>query len=363
MELQDLINEQLATVDLSGLNQMAVLAEKEGTIFNKFTASEIIGSILTGNPIFTMEEVIQSLKTIFMSEIFGSVALGAQLVIICIIIGLLKNLSNSFGQDTVSALGTMISGCIVIALCLNSVFDIYTLCANTVATMTITMQILLPILVPLLIAMGGISSGGVLNPIIVAAITIFNTIIQRVILPAVLLSCIFFLVNSLTERDYVKKLANFMRTFAIFMVGFCVTIFTGLTTIQGLLTKTADGVLAKTARYSIDNFVPIVGGFAADSMDMILTCSTIIKNGIGIFGLLILITIMAFPLVKILAVALIYKITAIIIEPIGDKSMSDCINDMGNSVITMAVVLFLTTIMFLIFLSVIIGIGGGRLWG
>lgn len=363
MELQEILDNQLASVDLEKLNELAKLAEENGTVFDKFTPSEIIGSIINGQPVFSFQDIIDSIQHMLFSQIFGSILLGIELVIICIVIGLMKNLSNSFGEETASGLGTMVCSCIVIALCLNSTFEIYNLCSQTIDTMTVTMQILLPVLVPLLLTMGGLTSGGVLNPVIVTAITIFNTILQKIILPSLLLSCIFLLINSLTERDYVKKLANFMRTFALFLIGLCVTLFTGLTAIQGLLTKTADGMIAKTARYSIDNFVPIVGGFAADSMDMILTCSTIIKNGIGIFGLLLLITIMAFPLIKILAIAFVYKISAILIEPIGDKTTSDCVNDVGNTVITMAVTLFLTTIMFLIFLSIIIGIGGGRLWG
>lgn len=363
MELQALISEQLASMNLSSLDQLVDLAGTQENLFNTMSPVEIITGIVSGDPLFSFQSIIDNLQGLFFSEIYGSILLGVQLVLICIIIGMLTNFSNSFGEETVSSLATMVCSCSVIALCLKSIMDVYTLCSDTVDIMTGTMQVLLPILVPLLIAMGGFASGGALNPIIVGAITIFNSIIQRIILPAVFLSCIFLLVNSLTERDYVKKLANFMRNFALFLLGLCITVFSGLTVIQGLVTKTADGMIAKTARYSIDNFVPIVGGFAADSIDMVISCTTIIKNGIGIFGLLLIITLMTFPLVKILVVALIYKITAILIEPIGNKAVSDCINDMGNSVVTMAIVLFLSAMMFLIFLSIIIGIGGGRLWG
>lgn len=363
MELQELISEQLASMNLSGLDQLIDLAGTQENLFNTMSPGEIIKGIISGDPLFSFQVIMDNLQVLFLSEIYGSILLGVQLVIICIIMGMLENFSNSFGEETVSSLATMVCSCAVIALSLKSIMDVYNLCSDTVDIMTGTMQILLPILVPLLIAMGGFASGGALNPIIVGAVTIFSSIIQKIILPCVFLSCIFLLINSLTERDYVKKLAHFMRNFAIFLLGLCITIFSGLTVIQSLVTKTADGMLAKTARYSIDNFVPIVGGFAADSIDMVISCTTIIKNGIGIFGLLLVITLMAFPLVKILVVALVYKVTAIIIEPIGNKTVSDCINDMGNSVVTMAVVLFMSALMFLIFLSIIIGIGGGKLWG
>jgi stage III sporulation protein AE len=271
-------------------------------------------------------------------------------------------MADSFSEDTVSNLGVIVCSCSVMVLCLKSFMDIYLICSNAVDTMTVTMQALLPVMVPLLIAMGGFTSGGILNPFIITAITIFNSILQRFIMPAVYVSCIFILVNSLSEKDYVKKLAMLIRGIAVSGMGLAVTLFSGLTIVQGLVTKTADGMLAKTAKYSVDNFVPIVGGFAADSLDMILSCTTIIKNGVGIFGLIIILTLLIMPMVKILAVALVFKVTAVVIEPIGNKTISDCLNEVGNTVITLAIILFLVAMMFIIFLSVIIGIGGGSLF-
>ena len=68
------------------------------------------------------------------------------------------------------------------------------------------------------------------------------------------------------------------------------------------------------------------------------------------------------PVLKILAIAVIYKITAIIAGPIAAKPVSESLNEMGSAVITMAVVLGLCGLMFLIFLTIIISIGGGTLW-
>ncbi len=94
---------------------------------------------------------------------------------------------------------------------------------------------------------------------------------------------------------------------------------------------------------------------------MVLSCIGVIKNGISIFGVILIVSLLAIPLIKLMAIAVIYKITAIIIEPIGNKQVSGCMNEMGNAVITMAVVLFLAALMFLVFLTIIIGIGGGSL--
>ncbi|MGI6731266.1 MAG: stage III sporulation protein AE [Anaerovoracaceae bacterium] len=362
MVVEEIVKEQLASMDMEEIQELFHIASKNGNIFTSTSPEEIIKSLLAGKPIFDLNDVLVAIGDLFLHEIRGSIILGVQLVIICIIIGLLTNLSTSFGNDTVSNLGIIICSCSVIALCLKIFMDIYAICSEAIDTMSIVMQVLLPVLIPLLIAMGGLTSGGILNPFIVAATTIFSTALQKIIMPAVYLSCIFLLVNSLSERDYVKKLGIFMRNFAIFAMGLMVTLFSGLTAIQGVVTKSADGMLAKTAKYSVDNFVPIVGGFAADSIDLILSCSALIKNGVGIFGLLIIITLLIVPMLKILAIALVFKVTAIIIEPIGTKTISDCLSEVGSTVITLAVILLLGAIMFLIFLTIIIGIGGGSLW-
>lgn len=362
MSVESIVEEQLAAMDMKRIEDLFSYANSNGALFNDTSPLEIIKSLLHGESIFDFNDILGSVAHLFLQEVQSSIVLGIQLVMICIIIGLLKNLSTSFSDDTISNLGVIVCSCCVMALCLKTFMDIYDLCSQSVDTMTVTMQALLPILVPLLISMGGFASGGILNPLIMTAITAFNTILQRFIMPAVYLSCIFILVNSLSEKDYVKKLALFMRGFAVFAMGLSVTLFSGLTIIQGLVTKSADGILAQTAKYSVDNFVPIVGSFAADSIDLIISCTSIIKNGIGIFGLLIVITLLVVPLIKILAVAVVFKITAIVIEPIGNKTISDCLSEVGNSVITLAVILFLGAMMFLIFLSIIIGIGGGSLW-
>ncbi|MFV0516803.1 MAG: stage III sporulation protein AE [Aminipila sp.] len=362
MDYESIIKEQLSKLNLDELEQiMDDTALKSGGVVPDLSIHDIINNAINGQPLFDSQIIIKSFIDLFVYEMKSSLILGVQLVTICIVIGLLTNLSNSFGNKAVSRLGIIVCSCFVIGLCLNNFSNTYDMCADTLNTMTRTMQILLPILIPLLISIGGIASGSVLNPIIVGSITAFNTVLQQFILPAIFISSIFILVNSMTDRDYVNKLAIFIRGAATFATGLCVTFFAGITAIQGFVAESADGVLINTARYSVNNFVPIVGGFAADSIDMVLSCIGVIKNGISIFGVILVIGLLAIPLLKLLAIAVIYKVTAIVIEPIGNKQISGCMNEMGNSVITMAVILFLGALMFLVFLTIIIGIGGGSL--
>lgn len=357
MELENLINEQLSSMDLSQLQQLLGAVNEQGSLFHNMGLGDILTSLLKGETVFSWDEVLSALSSFFFSQVQSSLTFAIEVFAVCILIGLLTNISSSFSENASSKLGALVCSLIIIVLCMRDFMNVYNLCADSVTLMVRTMQVLLPIMIPLLIAMGGVTAGGILNPVIMGAITILSTVVLSCIMPAVFISCVFFLINSLSEKDYIRKLAKFLRGFAIFLMGLTVTVFSGLTSIQGIVAKTADGMLIKTAQYSIDNFIPIVGGFAADSVDLIMSCTGMIKNGVGVVGLLIIVTLMLIPLVKLLVVALIYKVLAIVMEPIGGKRMSDCIDDMGSAVITLSAILILTGILFFIFLAVLISVG------
>lgn len=352
MEYETIINEQLDSMELNELEEIA-----DGT-----TVRSIINDLLNGVPLFDSEEILQNMLDLFMLEIKESIVFGCEVLSVCIVIGLLTNLSSSFGNKTVSTVGTIICSCIVIALCIGNFYSSYEYCIESMNTMSSTMLILLPIMIPLLVSIGGFSSGGILDPVIIAAVTCFDFIMQHVVLPMVFLSAIFIMINSITEKDYVKKLSAFMRKGSMFIVGFCITIFSGITAVQGILTKSADGILINSAKFSIDNFIPIIGGFAADSLEMVIGCIGLIKNAVGIVGIIAIITVISVPVIKILAIALIYKVIAIVTEPIASKNISDSLNELGNSAIVMTVVLGAGAMMFLLFITVLMGVGGGTLW-
>lgn len=362
MDYEKIIEEQLKEMNLGELDEIMKESTEKGGIFESMSVDNIVKDLLNGEPLFDSDKILDNLMDLFFMEMKSAVFLGCQVLAVCIVIGLLSSFSDSFGSRTVSSLGNVICSCVIIALCIGNFHQTYSYCQDTMETMTAAMGILLPVMIPLLIAMGGISSGSILDPVIAGAVTGFNFIMQHIILPIVFISAVFILINSITEKDYVKKLSLFLRRTAIFLTGLVITVFSGITAIQGIVTKSADGILMNTTKFSLDNFIPIIGSFAADSLDMVISCAGLIKNSIGIMGIIIILSLIVTPVIKILAVAAIYKIVAIAAEPITTKNISDCLSEIGTAAVTMTVVLGASALMFLIFITIIMGMGGGSIW-
>lgn len=361
MDYEKILEEQFGNVmegeDVSGISDSAGRLT-EG-ISDSFTLENILNATMSGESIFQSQALIDSFKTLMLYEIRGALILGVEILSICIIIGLLKSLSDGFSSKSVSEISLLVCTMVIIGISMGSFRTSYQLALDAVSTMVYTMEILMPILIGILLATGSVASGTVLSPVIIGAVTGFGFLIKTVVLPALFVSTILGLINCLTEKNYVNKLSKLIRSAAVFLTGLVLTLLTGIITIQGLLTETSDGLIINATKYSLSTFIPIVGGFTSDTVELFLRCMGAIKSVVGVFGLVLLVLLMLVPLIKVLIIGAIYKLTGAMVEPITDSKISDGLNDMGTSLISMASILFFTSLLFIMFLSIIMKIGGG----
>ncbi|WKB36993.1 hypothetical protein QS257_09505 [Terrilactibacillus sp. S3-3] len=93
-------------------------------------------------------------------------------------------------------------------------------------------------------------------------------------------------------------------------------------------------------------FIPVIGRMFTEATDTVVGASVLLKNTIGIAGLFILVCLIAFPLLKILSLALIYNIAAAILQPLGGGPVIDCLGIMAKSMIYIFAALAIVSLMF-----------------
>jgi len=104
------------------------------------------------------------------------------------------------------------------------------------------------------------------------------------------------------------------------------TVFLSVVSLQGTMTAVADGVAIRTAKFVTGNFIPVVGRMFTDATDTVISASIVLKNSIGIAGVILLLLITLFPVIKILVIAFIYKFSAAILQPLGGGPIITCLD-------------------------------------
>jgi stage III sporulation protein AE len=120
-------------------------------------------------------------------------------------------------------------------------------------------------------------------------------------------------------------------------------------------------VSIKTAKFTIDKFVPIVGSLFAQSVDVVITCTLLIKNAVGIAGIIIIAAIVISPAFTILAHYFLFKLTGAVLEPIAEGGMSKFVQDAADVLMILFVAVIAAAIMFFVTTAVIIGAGNANI--
>src|SRR5690625_2199289 len=110
----------------------------------------------------------------------------------------------------------------------------------------------------------------------------------------------------------------------------------------------------KTTKFVTGNFIPVIGRTFTDAADTILSASLILKNAIGIVGVIMIVVFALFPAIKIFAIAFIYKIAAAVVQPIGDGPIITSLNTISKYTLYILACLLTVTLMFFLAIVIII---------
>ena len=108
-----------------------------------------------------------------------------------------------------------------------------------------------------------------------------------------------------------------------------------------------------SAKFAIKSYIPILGSYLSDGVSVILAGSVLIKNAVGVSGLLLLFSVVFSPLIKIIIVLLLLKLTSAILEPLGDSKVSNFLFSISKSLNMLVVCLLATSFMYLISVSLL----------
>lgn len=327
-------------------------------LLNDMNPREYVSSFLkTGDGKFSMEKVTNGIITYAFRELAASLKLMAMIIIIAVVCALLNNLQSAFSNETISNIAFFACYSLLIIIMAKSFYVGVEVAKETINKMMDFMIALMPVLMVLLASLGGFTEATVLDPVIIGAITISAKIFAGIVIPIICMGFVLQFVNSISEEFKINKLSKLLNQIALWTQGIVMTLFIGIITIRGISSKTIDQVAAKTAKYAVDNFVPIVGKSLSDAVSTVAGYSLLLKNALSSIGLIIIIIIIMFPVIKLLLMALIYKLTAALIEPISEARLVNCISAAGDSLILIMSCVVSISVMFFIMIAIVASAG------
>ena len=204
--------------------------------------------------------------------------------------------------------------------------NVITVSGDTLTAIKNQIDVILPIMLTLLTAVGGINSVGIYKPLIVALSGGIITIFSKFIYPLFILSFILIIVGNLTDSIKLNKFIDLIFSVFKWSIGFIFTLFSAFLTFQGITAGKYDGISVSATKFAIKSYIPIIGGYLSDGLDFIVLSSVLIKNAIGVAGLVIIALTVITPIIEIVLLKFSLQFLSAILETIGDNKTSNFIN-------------------------------------
>jgi len=356
---EKIIDEQIQSGEIGTITEQLEKYSGEDIydIIENYDPRTIISDTVKGKFDFSFKGLINGILGYFFKEIVQNIHIMIKLLILAVLCAILRNLQASFLSESVGEIAFYACYAIVISVVLVSFNSALKMSIEVIDKMVGFMYATIPALITLLVSGGNITSGGIFQPALIMVTEISATLIKNIFIPLIFLSTVLLIINNISDKVQISKLAAFIKQISGWSLGLILTVFVAIVSIQGSLGAVIDGVTSKTAKYAIGIAIPVAGKYLADAAETVIGCTLLLKNAAGVAAMIGVIAICIGPILKIAVIVVIYKLTAALVEPIADKRISACVGEVGNAMTFVLGVSASVAFMFFVTITAIISAG------
>ena len=357
----DVEKQLLETISTENINQFINRANQELNGDIPLLTSSRIKDIAAEGLSLNWQSIWQTVTTSLFKEVAANTHLMGKLLFLAVLCAMLQNLQNSFEQSSISLLAYSVCFIFMAVIALTAFYNAVTLATQTVGYMVGFMEALLPLLISLLAGVGALTSAALFTPLMLFIISSVSIVIKDVVLPLLFLTATLDCLNYLSDKYRLSNLANLLKQAGMMTLGLLMVLFIGIITIQGAAGSVADGLTLRTAKFATSTFIPVVGKVLADTVELVMGASLLIKNAVGIFGVIAIFMICLLPLIKLLSLIVVIKISGALVQPMGDEKMAKCLDSIANNLLLVFGSVVVVALMFFLSIAMIVAAGSAAM--
>jgi len=220
-----------------------------------------------------------------------------------------------------------------VAILLSSVGDVdhmMGLGEQTVNDLEQFSKVLLPAMAAATASMGYAGAAAARQVSTVLVCDLLLSVIRHLLLPLIWLQLSALGAGCLLGDGRLKAISNAIKKGIIWLLGGCLSVFTLYLSLAGTAAGSIDAATLRTAKRAVAGAVPIVGGVLSAVTETVLAGAGILKNSIGLFGILTVFSVCLIPFLRLGVQYLLFKLTAFLSSAIASQPLVDLLDGIGG---------------------------------
>lgn len=313
---------------------------------------EVLQSLLRGDTKEAGKEVSQILsQQVFTAWKSGRKQL-AHLLLLAIAAAFFSNFTSIFQNRQTAETGFYILYLAVILICLEAYRSMGSFAQEKISRLIEWMQVFCPSFFLAVAFTGKSSSALAFYQIVLFLIYLVELVILHFLLPVIQAYGMVRILSCLIGEDLFSEFAELLEKAVHWSLKTLLAVVTGMSLIQGFLNPAIDSLKSTAVGRSLEA-IPWVGDATGGTLDVMLGTAVVLKNGIGVAGMLLLLLFTTAPLLELVLLAVFYKLAAALIQPVSDKRITECVSSVSAGYQLLVSLLATTVLLFLLSITIV----------
>ena len=328
-EEAEYLDHWLGELDFDGLDEL-LAQELFPEQREKLTFSGIVESFLADG---IMGFDYGSLADWFLDMLFYEMETHRKLLVTAVMLAVacsvLKNVSGGFGSPYISEISFLFLYCVLAVLLMQSFMACSDIEREALVQSTDFMKAIVPTLCVSMVFSAGPESSAGFYQLAFLVIYLVQWLFLHLLLPLIHIYVIMELFNHFFEDEKFENLTELLKNGIEWGMKSAGILVLGLNVVQGLISPVKDKLISGTLNRAA-SMIPGVGNVINGVGEMLVGSGVLIKNCVGAAALVILVVLGLLPVIRIFAMSVLYKLAAVLVEPVTDKRIAGCLKGMSE---------------------------------
>lgn len=351
---QEMTAEGTSVLELPDYLELSDLEEKlRGmTDFSDLSFSDLVLELLQGKLPSGISGLWGEVWRLLFSYLGGQKQLAVQILLIALFSAVCTNFIRVFENSQIADISFYMMYLLIGTLLIGAFAEMQALTVNTLKSLFQFVTMLLPAYVVTIVFSAGSVSALGFYELTLLSVHILQLLFIKMVLPLIQIYVVFLFFNQLTQEDLFSQASEFLKTLLEWILKTTTAILVGLQTIQCLVAPAVDTLKNSTA-HRIVKALPGVGGLMDSAAETIAGSALVIKNAVGVAGMIVVLLICLLPFLNLGLSVLLFRLLCALLQPISGKRMVDCIRSFSDGVMLLMKTMLAGLAVFLVSLAMI----------
>lgn len=296
-----------------------------------FSFSGAANTVLAGGRVLDAENLWESIKKEFAGEVANALSSLVGVLGVIFIYSLVTAMQHGFSRCGSAEISFFIVYSVVCASLLSGFSETASLAVNLIDNLVLFSNASVPVIGTAVSASGNFGVYSAMHPVLIVTASLSANIIKSIGVPSLMLSLSLGVIGNMSPAFTLADISKTIRNASLWMICGLLTLFSAAVSLCGMSAPSVNGAVLRGVKYVARSAIPVLGGILSDSAEAVMMGGVMLKNALGTAGVYAVIIMMLYPLLKIGAVILVYKLAAAVSSPFCDRRISSVISEISSS--------------------------------